>query len=109
MTFSISLSQSDLAYKYQVKIPNSLKYDVAKITINSEEDLDKNTIQKVCAVAVEAAVYTHIGFGIDSEIRWKQLEKKFKQLKEDNISFFIYASTLGGRGKNISFPDSYKF
>ena len=104
---SIRIGQSELVHTYQIDIPVELRYDVAAISISSSKNLTPDLIQWIYTITIEAAIYTHIGFGTLSAERSAALTRKFQLLDRDQTTFTVYAWSSGGRGKNIVYPGSF--
>lgn len=107
MNNEITLTQTDLIFDYKAKIPNELQYHIAQVAIKSSTKLTDKKIKWVVEVMIESAIYTHLGFG-GSSLRGDELMKSFKQLKEENIEYTIYALNCS-RALNIHFPSSFSF
>lgn len=103
---TIYLDQSALVRQYDIAIPMELKFDVAAIEIRSKKTLSPQLITKICNIAVEAAIYSHIGFRGNTE-RSAALMREFAVLDQDQTTFTVFAHSSGGRGKNIEYPQSF--
>jgi hypothetical protein len=103
---TIDIDQWDLINKYNTEIPIGLQHDCVRLEIKAPKKIIEQHYQLsyIANIAVEATRYTVCG----GFTKFEELELKanFEALKEDGISFVMYAD-ITGHGKNVAFPECF--
>lgn len=85
------ITQHELVYTYDARIPVGISRAFAALEISAPTRLDDETIKKVVAVVIDRAVLLR-GKSCESGKTKEQLQRELKTVLDDNrITFVIYA------------------